>query len=174
MSQFFRSGSKQSRNLGAPGSFDCISSSIFSTLTRGGARRYFWFSSKTSKGSSTAWKKNCICSQGKYVKQPKHVNKMWREHTTPFASPTFFRSLIRPCISQRAEKLTTAHCTILHGSANFCPNIEVLLRNTPTKFWISYKENNDKQLALLLKFHRPLRTNKSSPLPTLSCIASTG
>lgn len=41
----------QRRNWGAPGSFDCISSNIFSTLTRGGARLFAGFSSKTLNGS---------------------------------------------------------------------------------------------------------------------------
>lgn len=55
-SEFFLSGSRQRRNWGAPGSLDCISSNIFSTLTMGGARRDCGFSSNTSNGGSMCYK----------------------------------------------------------------------------------------------------------------------
>lgn len=39
--------------------------------------------------------------------------------TIPFNSPHFIRSRTRPCVSQRAEKFTTAHLFIFVGCANF-------------------------------------------------------
>jgi len=51
------------------------------------------------------------------------VSKYVKELTIPFIPPHFIRSLTSPRTSQRAEKFTTAHFSILTGCTIFCNSI---------------------------------------------------
>ena len=132
----------------------------------GGARLVWGFSWNTSNGASITYKNTRKIAVSH---QTRHCSIHIRTKLTiPFRSPHLIRSRTRPCVSQRAEKFTTAHRSSFVGCTNFytkswkyCENHWIKIIICRKLMMITY--------TLLLKFHRPFLGKKSSPLPTFNC-----
>lgn len=128
----------------------------------GGARLFWGFSWNTSNGASICYKnarKIAISYQTRHCSN--HIGNIL---TIPFRSPHLIRSRTRLCVSQRAEKFTTAQRSIFVGCTNFCTKCWKYHKNHWIKIKISKKKKKKKRKYLVVEIPSTIPRKEILPI----------